>query len=259
MPLAPSPGRGAPCSSSRGATTWRLFVVRWRPPSAAPSVPAAKGGCRRDAPGRSRSSSPTPSAVSPTSGRSELTAQGATGARRYRTGAQLLSDRGDVVTEALPSLDELLTKLVSVEGSDLHLKVGSPPAYRINGSLHLSNLEKLTPEATEHFLGEILPDRMRAAFAETNEADFAYGKASLGRFRVNCYRQRGSISIVVRAVSPASRNFADLGLPPIVERLCDEHRGMVLVTGPTGSGKTTTIGAMIDYINSNHRVNIITL
>jgi twitching motility protein PilT len=164
-----------------------------------------------------------------------------------------------VVNEALPALDELLTKLVSVDGSDLHLKVGSPPAYRINGALHLSNLEKLTPEDTERFCDEILPDRMRAGFLETNEADFAFGKASLGRFRVNCYRQRGSISIVVRAVSPASRDFADLGLPAVVERLCDEHRGLVLVTGPTGSGKTTTIGAMIDHINTNRRVNIITL
>jgi len=163
------------------------------------------------------------------------------------------------VSEPLPSLDEMLNKLLSVEGSDLHLKVGSPPAYRINGSLHMSNLGTLTPENTESFLAQILPERMKQEFAETNEADFAYGKASLGRFRVNCYRQRGSISIVVRAVSPASRNFNDLGLPTTAERLCDQPRGLILVTGPTGSGKTTTIGAMIDHINTNHRVNIVTL
>lgn len=160
---------------------------------------------------------------------------------------------------SLPSLDELLQKLISVEGSDLHLKVGSPPAYRINGTLHMSNLDKLTPEATEAICSELIPERMQEEFARTNEADFAFGKASLGRFRVNCYRQRGSISVVIRSVSPASRNFQDLGLPTVVEKLCDHQRGLVLVTGPTGSGKTTTIGAMIDYINSNRRVNIITL
>ncbi len=164
-----------------------------------------------------------------------------------------------MVQEAPPSLDELLNKLVSVEGSDLHLKVGSPPAYRINGALHMSNLDKLTPAHTEAFLDQILPERMKKEFADTNEADFAHGKASLGRFRVNCFRQRGSVSIVIRAVSPASRGFHELGLPVGVERLCDEPRGLVLVTGPTGSGKTTTIGAMLDHINSNHRVNIVTL
>jgi len=163
------------------------------------------------------------------------------------------------VTESLPSLDELLQKLVSVGGSDLHLKVGSPPAYRINGELHLSNLDRLSPGDTDQLLSEILPERMAAEFDDGNEADFAYGKASLGRFRVNCYRQRGSVSIVIRAVNPTSQNFDELGLPGVLESLCDGQRGLVLITGPTGSGKTTTVGAMLDYINANQRVNIITL
>ncbi len=161
--------------------------------------------------------------------------------------------------EPLPSLDELLHKLISINGSDLHLKVGSPPAFRIDGVLHLSNLEKLSPQDTERFLDEIMPPRMRPEFEATNEADFAYGKASLGRFRVNCYRQRGSINVVVRAVHPASGEFSSLGLPSVVERLANEQRGLILVTGPTGSGKTTTVGAIIDHINANRRVNIITL
>jgi len=163
------------------------------------------------------------------------------------------------VTEPLPSLDELLEKLMSIQGSDLHLKVGSPPAYRIDGQLHLSNLEKLNPADTESFLEQIIPERLRQEFTDSNEADFAYGKASLGRFRVNCYRQRGSINIVVRAVAPTTPSLAELGLPTVVEKLGDEPRGLILVTGPTGSGKTTTVGALIDRINSAQRVNIITL
>ncbi len=163
------------------------------------------------------------------------------------------------MSESLPGLDDLLKKLLSVEGSDLHLKVGSPPAYRIDGTLHLSNLPKLSPEDTERIAAEIIPDRNKATFELINEADFAYGKPHLGRFRVNCYRQRGSVNIVMRAVSPASKNFDELGLPEVMQGLCAERRGMILVTGPTGSGKTTTLGAMIDHINSNRRSNIITL
>ncbi len=159
----------------------------------------------------------------------------------------------------IPTLEELLAKLVAVDGSDLHLKVGSPPVFRIDGQLHLSNLPKMAPGTTEEFAREILPERMVDAFNATNEADFAIGRSELGRFRVNVFRQRGSISLVLRAVSPASRNFDELGLPPVLQQLAMEPRGLILVTGPTGSGKTTTLGAIVDYINSNRRVNIITL
>ena len=153
----------------------------------------------------------------------------------------------------------MLQKLLEVKGSDLHLKVGSPPAFRIDGELHLSNLDPLTAQDTANYAEEILSERVAMAFEETNEADFAFGKPSLGRFRVNCYRQRGSVNIVIRAVSPASQQFGELGLPDIVGQLCDNKRGLILVTGPTGSGKSTTLGAMIDYINSTRRTNIITL
>jgi twitching motility protein PilT len=149
--------------------------------------------------------------------------------------------------------------LLAVQGSDLHLKVGSPPAYRIDGSLHLSNLPKLSSEDTERWAKEIMPSRLVREFERTSEADFAYGKPSLGRFRVNAYMQRGSVTIAMRAVSPASKNFDELGLPTVLEQLCHEQRGLILVTGPTGSGKTTTLGSMVDYINSNRRVNIVTL
>jgi len=159
----------------------------------------------------------------------------------------------------LPSIDELLRKLLETKGSDLHLKVGSPPAFRIDGDLHLSNLGSLSSQDTANYAEEMLTERVAEAFEVTNEADFAFGKPSLGRFRVNCYRQRGSVNIVIRAVSPASRQFAELGLPDTVGALCDSQRGLILVTGPTGSGKSTTLGAMIDHINSTRRTNIITL
>ena len=163
------------------------------------------------------------------------------------------------MVDGLPTVDELLKKLASVEGSDLHLKVGSPPAYRVNGELHLSNLPTLKPSDTEKIANELMSDRMRAEFDSTNEADFAYGRPDIGRFRVNCYRQRGSVNIVMRAVSSSSLTFDELGLPSVIRDLCQHKRGLVLVTGPTGSGKTTTLAAMIDFINSSRRCNIITL
>jgi twitching motility protein PilT len=160
--------------------------------------------------------------------------------------------------DQMPSLDELLSKLVSTGGSDLHLKVGSPPAYRIDGVLHLAELPSLSPQDTEALLTELLPERLAERVGETDH-DFAYGKPGLGRFRVNAYHQRGSVNIVVRAVAPTSQTFAELGLPEAVSKVCDEHDGLILVTGPAGSGKTTTCAAIIDYINTNRRANIITI
>jgi twitching motility protein PilT len=161
--------------------------------------------------------------------------------------------------EAIPSLDELLSKLVSIGGSDLHLKVGSPPAYRIDGVLHLAEVESLTASDTGDLLEQLLPEHLRDRADEETDFDFAYGKSGLGRFRVNSYRQRGSVNIVIRAVAPSSQTFAELGLPETVAKVCDEPDGLIIVTGPTGSGKTTTCAAMIDHINSTRRANIITI
>ena len=160
---------------------------------------------------------------------------------------------------AMPTIEEMLAKLIAVQGSDLHLKVGSPPVFRIDGQLHLSNLPKLEPADTERIADEILPERLEEEFRTTHESDFAIGYPRLGRFRVNVFWQRGSVSLVLRAVSSAISNFEELGLPPVLKTLSMEPRGMILVTGPTGSGKSTTLGAIVDHINSNRRLNIITL
>jgi twitching motility protein PilT len=157
------------------------------------------------------------------------------------------------------SLDELLEKLVSTGGSDLHLKVGSPPAYRIDGALHPAELTPLSAEDTHNLLLDLLPERFKEQVEELNDIDFAYGRAGLGRFRVNAYRQRGSINIVVRSVAPTSRSLQELGLPGEIADACEATSGLIIVAGPTGSGKTTTCAAMVDHINESRRCSIVTI
>ena len=158
-----------------------------------------------------------------------------------------------------PSLDELLEKLVETGGSDLHLKVGSPPAYRIDGVLHAADLMALTPEDTRSLLASLVPVGFESAIDDVPDLDFAYGRAGLGRFRVNAYHQRGSVNIVVRAVAAAAKSLAELGLPMAVATACEETSGLIVVTGPTSSGKTTTCSAMIDHINESRRNTIVTI
>ncbi len=159
----------------------------------------------------------------------------------------------------MPSLDDLLAKMLEVRGSDLHLKVGSPPIIRIDGQLQPIDMPPLTPSDVESYAQSIMPPRAVASFREEHESDFAYGKPNLGRFRVNVYRQRTSMSIVLRAVLPASKSFEELGLPPVLKMMSQKRNGLILITGPTGSGKTTTMASIVDFINSNRRVNIITI
>ncbi len=157
-------------------------------------------------------------------------------------------------------LDELLRVVVEVRASDLHLKAGSPPIVRIDGQLTvLDDRPPLTPQQLEEVAYRIMPANRADEFTKINEADFAYALSGVGRFRVNVFRQRGSVGLVLRRVLPGAPPFETLGLPPVVRRLAEEPRGLVLVTGPTGSGKTTTIAAMIDHINSTKRVNIVTI
>ena len=164
------------------------------------------------------------------------------------------------MSSSLPSLDELLDKLGAVGGSDLHLKVGSPPVFRISGVVHRAELPVLAPQDTEHYLNGIITDRAKEAYEEAGEADFAISRPGRGRYRVSTYRQRGSVSLVLRRVSPVKGTFRELGLPAdVLEKLADERPGLVFITGPAGSGKTTTAGAVVNRINATRRASIVTL
>jgi len=158
-------------------------------------------------------------------------------------------------------LDSALRKTVEMDGSDLHAKVGSPPMARVHGELEpLEGYDVLDPEDTEKALEAVLTDpRAHSEFNEVGEADFAHAIRGLSRFRVNAFRQRGSISIVCRAIPFQVKTVEELELPDVITRLSEEPRGIILVTGTTGSGKSTTLAAMIDHINSTRRRHIVTL
>ena len=156
-------------------------------------------------------------------------------------------------------LEELLRQAVAREASDIHLKVGSSPVLRIDGRLERTEHGPITPAETERIAFAIMPKQRAEEFLNTCEADFAHSVAGLGRFRVNVLRQRGSVGLVLRRVQSAILSFEDLGLPPAVRRLAENPRGLVLVTGPTGSGKTTTLAAMIDHINDTMSRHIVTI
>jgi twitching motility protein PilT len=158
-------------------------------------------------------------------------------------------------------IDDCLRYVVESEGSDLHVKIDSPPMARIHGELRpIEGTEPLGPEDTEAALRKLIDsDRTREEFAEDGEADFSYQLEGVSRFRVNAFRQRGAVSIVCRAIPFQVRTIEDLGLPPVIRTLADEQRGIILLTGTTGSGKSTTLAAMIDHINSNYPHHVITL
>ncbi|HET6964210.1 MAG TPA: PilT/PilU family type 4a pilus ATPase [Acidimicrobiales bacterium] len=157
-------------------------------------------------------------------------------------------------------LDALLTTLDAVDGSDLHLKAGSPPRIRVHGRLQAVGGEGVVvPAVTAEVAAAIMAPEVHDRFSELHEADFAYSVAGLARFRVNAYSQRNTVGLVFRRVRTTVPGFEELGLPPALARLAGEPRGLVVVTGPTGSGKTTTLGAMIDLINRTRECNIVTI
>jgi twitching motility protein PilT len=156
-------------------------------------------------------------------------------------------------------LQALLKYAVELRASDVHFKAGSAPRIRIDGEMRITPFGVLSASDTEDLVTLMVPAERVEEFRRTNEADFSVSLAGLGRFRGNAFRQRGSAGIVLRRCLPSAASCEALGLPLAVSRLAEEPRGLVLVTGPTGSGKTTTLAAMIDHINSTRAVNIVTL
>jgi twitching motility protein PilT len=157
------------------------------------------------------------------------------------------------------SVEPFLRALVECGGSDLHCKVGSPPRVRIDGRLRKLQTRDLTAADTEAMVREVLREDLVEEFERSNEADFAYSIRGVGRFRVNAFRARGAAGLVFRRVSVGAIPLDELGVPSVLGSLALEPRGLVLVTGPTGSGKTTTLAGMVDHINANREVHIVTI
>jgi twitching motility protein PilT len=157
-------------------------------------------------------------------------------------------------------VQNLLQFMVDKQASDLHIKAGGPPYFRVDGQLIKPDFPRLSPTDTVEAAYALMNEKQAKRFAEQNEVDFAYSIAGLGRFRANIFKQRGTVGIAIRRVLTTSvPTFEELGLPPVLRRLSMERRGLILVTGPAGSGKTTTLAAVIDYINTSEQVNIITI
>ena len=157
-------------------------------------------------------------------------------------------------------IDDLLKVAATHAASDLHLKVGAFPMIRIAGELRpLADVPRLKPEDTLDMAFTMMSSRQKQRFKEASEVDIGYGLAGVGRFRANIFQQRGTVSLVLRVIPDVTRNTAELGLPPIIEKIAEERRGMILVTGSTGSGKSTTLAAMIDRINAIRSGHIVTI
>jgi twitching motility protein PilT len=157
-------------------------------------------------------------------------------------------------------IDDLLRVACSHNASDLHLKVGAFPVMRIGGELHpVENAPRLKQEDTLDMAFSMMSNRQKQRFKEVSEVDIGYGLSGLGRFRANIFQQRGTVSIVLRVIPDHNKSVAQLGLPPVIEKIAEERRGLILVTGATGSGKSTTLASMIDCINSTRSGHIVTI
>jgi len=158
------------------------------------------------------------------------------------------------------SLTEMLKKMLEINGSDLHITTNSPPRIRVDGRLKpIEGLEPMTAPETKQLAYSVLTDAQKHRFEENWELDFSFGIRGLARFRANCFMQRGAVGAVYRTIPWQIKGFDDLGLPPVVKSLCEKPRGLVLVTGPTGSGKSTTLAAMLDKINGERPEHMITV
>jgi twitching motility protein PilT len=157
------------------------------------------------------------------------------------------------------TLNQLLKEMTDQGASDLHITTNSPPQIRIDGVLHALNHPQLTPTETKKLCYSILTDKQKQRLEENLEIDLSFGIKGLARFRANLFHQRGALAAAFRQIPYEIKGFRELGLPTIVEKLCDKPRGLVLVTGPTGSGKSTTLAAMIDKINRERSEHIISI
>jgi twitching motility protein PilT len=157
------------------------------------------------------------------------------------------------------TLPELLKTTVEMEGSDLHLTTETPPQVRVHGELQCLQLPVLTPAETKQLIYSVLTDAQKKRFEESMELDFSFGIRGLARFRCNVFSQRGAVAAVYRLIPETIRTFGELGLPSVLATLAERPRGLVLVTGPTGSGKSTTLAAMLDKINSERHGHILTI
>lgn len=156
-------------------------------------------------------------------------------------------------------IDSILRAAIEYKASDVHLTVGVPPVMRINGDLRRYGSEPLLPVDTEGMAQAIIPENLWDHFKEKGELDFSYGVPGSSRFRVNAYHQRKSVSLALRVVASKIPSIEELDLPEIIPKLVEKPQGLILVTGPTGSGKSTTLASMIDYMNRTSRKHIITL
>ena len=157
------------------------------------------------------------------------------------------------------TLSDLLKKLLELNGSDLHITLNSPPQIRVHGHLQPLDLPPLTAAETKQLAYSVMTDAQKHRFEEDLESDFSFGMKGLARFRANIFNQRGAAAAVFRVIPFEIKSFNQLNLPPVVAKLCDKPRGLILVTGPTGSGKSTTLAAMLDKINSERHDHIITI
>jgi twitching motility protein PilT len=159
----------------------------------------------------------------------------------------------------MATLPELLKTLVESDGSDLHITTNSPPQIRVHGHLQRLPLSDLGPAETKQLVYSVLTDAQKKRYEETQELDFSFGIKGLARFRCNVFSQRGAVGAVYRLIPEKIRAFQELGLPSVIATLAERPRGLVLVTGPTGSGKSTTLAAMIDKINTERHDHILTI
>jgi len=159
----------------------------------------------------------------------------------------------------MATLPELLKKTVEMDGSDLHLTTNTPPQIRVHGKLQRLAMPDLTASETKQLAYSVLTDAQKKRFEETLELDFSFGIRGIARFRCNVFNQRGAVAAVYRQIPERIRSFQELGLPPVIQKLAERPRGLVLVTGPTGSGKSTTLAAMLDKINIDRRDHILTI